>query len=337
MTAQQSETIWTELFHADCLNWLRSREAASIHAVVTDPPYGMVEYSKLNMDKLRMGRGGVWRIPPAIGGSKRQPVPRFTVLSIDDLTRLERFFIDWGTLLLPTLVPGGHVFVASSPLMNHLVSHAMVTAGFEKRGEIIRLVRTLRGGDRPKGAEEEFPEISAMPRSCWEPWPIFRKPMEGTLASNLRKYGAGGLRRPTKDAPFTDVIYSSRTPRKEKQIAPHPSLKPQRFLRTLVRAALPTGQGVVLDPFAGSGSTLAACQANGFDSIGVESDASYVSMALSAIPKLAALDVDESFTTAAEFELHTEDRGIPHSTPASEDRISESRQLLYAVKLHSGR
>src|SRR5437762_3815468 len=64
-----------------------------------------------------------------------------------------------------------------------------------KRGEIIRLVQTLRGGYKPKGAEEDFPEISVMPRSCWEPWGIFRKPMEGTVAENLRRWGAGGLDR----------------------------------------------------------------------------------------------------------------------------------------------
>lgn len=33
----------------------------------------------------------------------------------------------------------------------------MLRAGFEKRGEVIRLVQTLRGGDRLKNAHEEFP------------------------------------------------------------------------------------------------------------------------------------------------------------------------------------
>jgi hypothetical protein len=39
--------------------------------------------------------------------------------------------------------------------------------GFEKRGEVIRLVQTLRGGDRPKNAHREFAEVSVMPRSSW--------------------------------------------------------------------------------------------------------------------------------------------------------------------------
>ena len=64
----------------------------SIEAVVTDPPYGLVEYSEIEQNKLREGRGGVWRIPPSFDGNKRSPLPRFTVLSREDITELERFF-----------------------------------------------------------------------------------------------------------------------------------------------------------------------------------------------------------------------------------------------------
>src|SRR3990170_1340067 len=159
-----------ELYHADCRSWLAERDPGSIHAVVTDPPYGMLEYSSKELAKLRAGRGGVWRIPPSIGGSKRAPLPRLTVLSESELADLFDFFYRWGELVARVLTPGGHVFIATSPLFNHVVAPALVSVGFEKRGEVVRLVRTLRGGDRPKGAEEEFPEVSAMARSSWEPW-----------------------------------------------------------------------------------------------------------------------------------------------------------------------
>jgi site-specific DNA-methyltransferase (adenine-specific) len=66
-------------------------------------------------------------------------------------------------------------------------------------------------------------------------------------------------------------------------------LKPQAFLRQLVRGVLPLGKGVVLDPFAGAGSTLAAAEALGYTSVGVEKDARYFDIAVRAIPKLAAL------------------------------------------------
>lgn len=177
--------------------------------------------------------------------------------------------------------------VATSPLLNHVLSQAMLDCAFEKRGEIVRLTQTLRGGDRPKNAEAEFSDVSVMPRSQWEPWVVLRKPCEGTVAENLRKWKAGGFRRLSADRPFGDVIVSSPTRKEERAVAPHPSLKPQAFLRQLVRALLPVGEGVVLDPFAGSGSTLAACEALGRRGIGIENDPEYVEMAREAIPRLA--------------------------------------------------
>ena len=277
-------------FRADCLRWLVLQPERSIHAVVTDPPYGLVEYTEKQQRKLRDGRGGVWRIPPAFDGRRRAPLPRFTTLSARELDRLEVFFADFAKKLLPVLVPGAHVLIASNPLLSHRVAAAVAGVGLERRGEIARLVTTLRGGDRPKNAHREFPEVTVMPRSMWEPWLVFRKPIEGRVQDNLRTWRTGGLRRPSRQRPFADVIPSHPTRAGERELAPHPSLKPQSFLRQVVRAVLPFGEGVVLDPFAGSGSTLAAACAVGYASIGVERDPRYVALARRALPRLAALE-----------------------------------------------
>jgi len=58
-------------------------------------------------------------------------------------------------------------------------------------------------------------------------------------------------------------------------------------MRQIVRAALPLGEGIVLDPFMGSGSTIAAAIAVGYQSIGVESDPEFFAMAKTAVPRLA--------------------------------------------------
>jgi site-specific DNA-methyltransferase (adenine-specific) len=188
------------------------------------------------------------------------------------------------------LVPGAHLFIATNPLLSHLVYLPLMESGFEKRGEIIRLVQTLRGGDRPKNAHEEFSEISVMPRSAWEPWGLFRKPCEGRVQDNLRKWKTGGLRRISQDAPFSDVIFSAPTRPDERLLSPHPSLKPQTFMRQIVRASLPLGVGVVLDPFMGGGSTVAAAVHVGYESIGIELDSTFHKMAAGGIPKLASLN-----------------------------------------------
>ena len=121
---------------------------------------------------------------------------------------------------------------------------------------------------------------------------MFRKPLEGRVQDNLRRWGTGGFRRVSDAKPFGDVIESAPTRATERKFAPHPSLKPQAFLRKVVRGVLPLGQGVVLDPFAGSGSTLAAAEAVGYESVGVERDKAYFDLAGEALPKLAALRVE---------------------------------------------
>jgi site-specific DNA-methyltransferase (adenine-specific) len=267
------------------------RKPRSIHAIVTDPPYGFREYTNGEQAKLRRGRGGVWRIPPKLDGYARNPVPRFTVLGDRDLEQLDELMRAFARAAMRVLVPGGHVIIATNPLLSGIAYRPLILAGFEKRGEIVRLVQTLRGGDRPKNAHREFSNVTVMPRSGFEPWGLFRKPCEGRVEDNLRKWKTGGLRRPSETSPFVDVIRSAPTHAAERALANHPSLKPQAFMRAIVRGALPLGEGVILDPFAGSGSTLAAALAVGYSSIGIELSPRYFRVARRAIPRLSRLEI----------------------------------------------
>jgi len=280
------------IFLTDAFEWMETQPANSVHAIVTDPPYGLKEYTEAEKHKLRNGRGGVWRIPPSFDGCKRSPLPRFTILDESDRAALTTFFTGFAARAIRLLVPGGHILIATNPLLSHLLYLPLIEAGFEKRGEIIRLVQTLRGGDRPKNAHAEFSDVTVMPRSQWEPWGLFRKPCEGRVQDNLRKWKTGGLRRLSEHEPFADVIRSAPTRPEERAVAPHPSLKPQAFMRHIVRAALPLGVGVVLDPFMGAGSTIAAALAVGYESIGLERDPAYFRIAETAIPALAKLGPD---------------------------------------------
>ncbi|MSR56980.1 MAG: site-specific DNA-methyltransferase [Planctomycetaceae bacterium] len=279
------------IFRADCIEWLGLAAKNSIHSVVTDPPYGVKEFDEDQLHKRSNGRGGIWRIPPSFDGHKRAPLPRFTALNDKERRRLFDFFRDWTKALLPVMCPGAHVFIATNAFISQLLYSALIEGGLEFRGEIIRLVRTLRGGDRPKNAEVEFYDVSSMAKGCYEPWGIFRKPMPTgmTVSDCLRKHGTGGIRRTWDGRPFEDVIPSGRTLQSERAIANHPSLKPQAFLRHVVYSALPLGKGVILDPFMGSGSTIAAAEAVGYRSVGLERFAEYFSMAAEAIPKLKSV------------------------------------------------
>lgn len=297
------------LVHADSFTWLRHLEPDTLHAVVTDPPYGVKEYEEEELEKrLKTSGGGIWRLPPAFDGNVRAPLPRFTALNGKEREAVRHFFTEWATLVARALRPGGHVFLASNAFLSQLVFAACIEGGLEFRGELIRLVRTMRGGDKPKNAEQEFPDVCSLPRGCYEPWGIFRKPMpQGMRVSDcLRQYETGGLRRIGDGAPFNDVIVSERTPRRERDIADHPSLKPQSLMRQLVRASLPLGVGTVCDPFMGSGSTIAAAIAVGYDAVGVERSVEFYALAKKAVPALAGIGTTQGEGAAQEqLDLYT--------------------------------
>lgn len=278
---------------ADCLDWMVNLPENSIHGIVTDPPYGVKEYDFDQVEKRANGNGGIWRLPPSFDGHVRSPLPRFTALNQSERERVYEFFLKWSQTVTRILCPGSHAFVASNAFVSQLVFQSIVEGGLEFRGEIIRMVRTLRGGDRPKNAENDFPDVCSMPRGCYEPWGIFRKPLlDGMRISDcLKKYGTGGLRRTPKGLPFCDVINSEKTPQRERAIVNHPSLKPQSLLRQLVWAVLPLGKGIVLDPFMGSGSTVAAAEYLGLPSIGIERHPEYYQLSIEAVPRLTQLEV----------------------------------------------
>jgi len=287
-----SKSFRFQTYNEDAFDWLERRQPKSIQAIVTDPPFGVVEYSADQLHKKRNGKGGIWRLPHNYDGSKRSPTPRFTVLTASDHLRISKFYTELAAHSLRVLVPGAHVILASQNILCHFVISAFLDADFEFRGQVARVVKTLRGGDRPKGAHEFYQELSVTPRSCWEPWLIFRKACEGRVKDNLEKWGTGALRRPAAEKPFSDLILSSPARGIERKIAPHPSLKPQAFVRQIVRAALPLGKGIVLDPFMGSGAIVAASLNVGYRAIGLEIDAEYFELAQRAIPTLAALSVN---------------------------------------------
>lgn len=85
------------------------------------------------------------------------------------------------------------------------------------------------------------------------------------------------------DSASSRVYYAPKAPAHERPVVfPgdgrelwHPTVKPLSVMRWLVRLLTPAG-GVVLDPFAGSGTTLEAAMLEGFASIGVEREADYL-------------------------------------------------------------
>jgi site-specific DNA-methyltransferase (adenine-specific) len=76
------------------------------------------------------------------------------------------------------------------------------------------------------------------------------------------------------DGSAARFFYSAKASKKERRGSKHPTVKPLALMRYLVRLVTPPG-GVVLDPFAGSGTTGEAARAEGFKAILIEQQREY--------------------------------------------------------------
>ena len=84
---------------------------------------------------------------------------------------------------------------------------------------------------------------------------------------------------------FPVFKYQAKAPKKERPVivredgtkVQHPTVKPLKLMEWLAALITPEG-GLILDPFAGTGTTLQAAANKGFHSIGIEADADYIQL-----------------------------------------------------------
>lgn len=91
------------------------------------------------------------------------------------------------------------------------------------------------------------------------------KGLEGMPSKDVHRYGSGIGEGIDPHAPAKDKNF-------------HPTVKPIKLMQYLIKLVTPPG-GTVLDPFAGSGSTLVAAKKLGFKFIGIELNEEYVEIA----------------------------------------------------------
>jgi site-specific DNA-methyltransferase (adenine-specific) len=97
--------------------------------------------------------------------------------------------------------------------------------------------------------------------------------------------GAGGVVGYGDTGTASRFFYCAKASKAERDGSAHVAVKPLALMRWLVRLVTPPG-GTVLDPFCGTGTTLAAAIAEGFGAIGVEREAAYVADTLRRLDSL---------------------------------------------------
>lgn len=100
----------------------------------------------------------------------------------------------------------------------------------------------------------------------------------GTLTDNVIEYGLGGfnLESWSKYVKESANIINVKSDKKDRGL--HPTQKPVNLMKALIELTTLEGQ-TVLDPFCGSGTTLAAANELNRKFIGIEKDKSYYDIA----------------------------------------------------------
>jgi DNA modification methylase len=156
------------LVHADSLQFLRAMPAASASAIVCDPPYGI-------------------DIEPWDGRDIRRAVARSGErLSAGEA--FEQWTTAWALECRRVLRPGAHILACGAPRTCHRLTSGLENAGFQIRDQLLWLYRQGMPKSRrlPGG-------LATTLKPAFEPIVLARAPLQGTLASNLERFGTGAL------------------------------------------------------------------------------------------------------------------------------------------------
>lgn len=311
-----------QIIHGDCLEVMQSLGSDSIDAIVTDPPYGLGFMGK-KWDELPPGREWATEclrvLKPgghilAFGGTRTW---HRLAVAVEDAGFEIRDSIAWmhsqgfpkhRTALKPAFEP---IVMGRKPFKGSLAANEATngTGALDIDGcriahddDLSRYERSATSGFR-NGGIYGGGECTITPSSSLGRHPA-NVVLDGTQAESLDRqaedssrffkvaeadeHGAISQHFPREfDAPFK---YAPKAPKRERPVVDgvaHPTVKPLDLMRWLVRLVTPEG-GTVLDPFAGSGTTLEAAILEGFKSIGIEREAEYLPLIQARLDRSAA-------------------------------------------------
>lgn len=287
--------IRNKIINGDCQTVMQELPDNYISACITDPPYNY-EFIGHKWDEKeiqrRMSKAKdnsktlVKNIPYGSGLAGGVRNKRWYQKNRDNIVDYENWCYEWGKELFRVCKPGATVLVFNSTRTIAHVQVALEKAGFYARDIIVyrRTSGIPKGINMQKKMEqkgypnsEEFAGWQSCLRSEWESICVLQKPLVNNYTETLMTYGTGLFYTTMDNGGFQSNILEDIKRDKAADYNIHCTVKPLDLMQKLIKIFAPKTKGsIVLDPFAGSGTTLVAAKEAGVDYLGIEIESEYI-------------------------------------------------------------
>lgn len=282
-----------QILVGDCISIMREMPSDSIAASITDPPYNYEfighkwDNKEINrrIERIKDSNTLVRNIPYGSGLAGGVRNARWYQRNQDNIIEYTNWCKEWGRELLRICKHGAPVAVFSSSRTAAHVQVALEEVGFYTRDILVyRRPSGIPKGLNLKGKLEKMNHPDAKEwegwhtcfRNEWESVVLVQKPLLNNYWETLQKTGVGVFKTINENGSFQSNILEGYGNKSKKSFA-HCTVKPLALIKKLIHTLVPkSNNNVVLDPFAGSGTTLVAAQQLGYHFTGIEIEAEYV-------------------------------------------------------------
>lgn len=278
----------------DCRSILQGFPEESIACCITDPPYNYEfigrkwDHAEITrrIDRIQDSSTLVKNIPYGSGLAGGVRNKRWYERNRENIVDYQKWCVEWGQAVYRVCKPGAVVAVFSSTRTFAHVQVALEEVGFYARDCLVH----RRHSGIPKGLNlrkkleklgradaEQWDGWHTCFRSEWEAIAILQKPLLNNYIETAEKTGLGPFKTINKDGSFQSNILEGFSKGNDESFDAHCTIKPLGLIRRLIELFVPkNADNIVLDPFAGSGTTLVAAKELGYPYVGIEIEKSYI-------------------------------------------------------------
>jgi site-specific DNA-methyltransferase (adenine-specific) len=282
------------IYLEDCQEILKDFPQESIAACITDPPYNYEfighnwNNDEINrrLERIQDSNTLVKNIPYGSGLAGGVRNKRWYERNRENILEYQRWCVEWGEQVFRVCKSGAFIGVFSSTRTVAHVQVALEEAGFYARDILVyrrhsgiprglnAYKKLSKDGDRDA---EKWKGWHSCLRNEWEAIVILQKPLINNYIETIKQTGVGLLHAINEDGSFQSNILEDYQNDKTEKFNEHYTVKPFALMKKLIELMVPkSDENIILDPFAGSGTTLVAAQSLGYPYIGIEIEPLYI-------------------------------------------------------------